>query len=214
MAGTFDPKAYLCDLGDDLTREFGSARRATTPTLIGSAAEDAVLNRLKSLLPRGIGVGSGCVIDTSGNTSKQMDLILFEGDVCPRFSVNESPGSTYYPCEGVIAAGEIKSTLAKKDVADAFDKIESVKSLKRQFEAVDKFDFNGTPAYTYRHYGQTQRPDIPKLTPNRFTPNLSDPYVDEWCEIFGFVLAGEPWCVPTHYGRTCRRTYDGSPRRA
>ena len=32
--------------------------------------------KLMQLLPRGVGVGSGCVIDSYGNTSKQMDVFL------------------------------------------------------------------------------------------------------------------------------------------
>lgn len=176
-------------MGEDLTRAFGAARQATTPGLVGAAAESTVLKQLANLLPRGVGVGSGCIIDTEGNTSRQLDVVLFESEVCPRFSVNEEPGATYYPCEGVIAAGEIKSTLAKKEIGDSFDKIASAKSLRRRFDG-NKFDFNGKPAYTYRHYGQVRRPEIPRLTPNPVSGILNDPYCDEWCEIFGFVLAG------------------------
>ena len=189
MSGKFDAEGYLRTLGDDLTRAFGSARQATTPGQVGSAVEAAVLKQLANLLPRGVGVGSGCVIDADGNTSRQMDVVLFESDVCPRFSINDDPAATYYPCEGVIAAGEVKSALAKREIADSFDKIASVKSLRRRFDA-NRFDFNGTPAYTYRHYGQVRRPEIPKLTPNPASGVLNDPYRDEWCEIFGFVLAG------------------------
>ena len=186
---TFDVEGYLRSLGDDLARAFGAARQATTPGQVGSAAETAVLSQLAKLLPRGVGVGSGFVIDTDGTTSRQLDVVLFESDVCPRFSVNNDPGATYYPCEGVIAVGEIKSTLTKKEVEDSFEKIASVKSLRRRFDG-DRFDFNGRPAYTYRHYGQVRRPEIPRLSPNPVSGVLNDPYCDEWCEIFGFVLAG------------------------
>ena len=189
MSEKFDAEGYLRSLGDDLTRAFGAARQATTPGQVGSAVEAAVLKQLTNLLPRGIGVGSGCIVDTEGNASRQLDVVVFESDVCPKFSVNDDPNATYYPCEGVIAVGEIKSTLTKKEIEDSFSKIASAKSLRRSFDS-NKFNFNGRPAYTYRHYGQVRRPDIPRLTPNPLSGVLNDPYRDEWCEIYGFVLAG------------------------
>ena len=67
------------------------------PGLTGDAMEQPVRERMEQVLPRGIGVGSGCVIDTTGNTSQQMDVVLYERDLCPVFSVNNTPGTTYYP---------------------------------------------------------------------------------------------------------------------
>jgi hypothetical protein len=90
-----------------------------------------VQRKLEHLLPVGIGVGSGCVIDSFGGTSKQQDVILYEKAFCPIFSVNDTPETTYYPCEGVIAVGEVKSTVASKELTDIFKKIHSVKMLKR-----------------------------------------------------------------------------------
>ena len=58
-----------------------------------------------------------------------MDVVLFEKDICPRFSYSES--ATYYPCESVIATGEIKSSIGKAELSDIFSKTKSVKSLKR-----------------------------------------------------------------------------------
>ena len=58
-----------------------------------------------------------------------MDVVLFEKDICPRFSYSESV--TYYPCESVIATGEIKSSIGKAELSDIFSKTKSVKSLKR-----------------------------------------------------------------------------------
>jgi hypothetical protein len=44
-----------------------------------------------------------------------MDFIIFEKNLCPVFSINDNPDTTYYSCEGVIAVGEIKSTLNNED---------------------------------------------------------------------------------------------------
>ena len=101
--------------------------------LVGSAKEHPVRSKLEHILPAGIAVGSGCVIDSYGETSKQMDVVLYEKNICPVYSINDTPETTYYPCEGIVAVGEIKSSLNSDELEDIFDKIESVKRLRRFF---------------------------------------------------------------------------------
>ncbi len=88
-------------------------------------------DQLEQVLPRGIAVGEGFVIDSYGGTSRQQDVILYERDICPVFSINRTLQTTYYPCEGVIAVGEIKSSLDRNSLQDAFEKVASVKRLRR-----------------------------------------------------------------------------------
>ena len=71
MPSTFDTREFIARLGYALIREFEEARQATTGPLIGSAIETPVRKRLEQVLPRGIAVGSGCVIDSYGTCSKQ-----------------------------------------------------------------------------------------------------------------------------------------------
>ena len=66
-----------------------------------------VRHRLEQILSRGIAVGSGCVIDSYGNVSRQQDVVLYEREICPVFSINDTPEARYCPCEGVIAVGEV-----------------------------------------------------------------------------------------------------------
>ena len=114
------------------------------------------------LLPRGVGVGSGCVIDSFGNANRQMDVILYERDICPVFSINEDPDSTYYPCEGVIAVGEVKSALDSRKLKDTFLKIESVKRLRR-FARLSPSGVPGMADYVaFRKYGSLNSAAIPK----------------------------------------------------
>ena len=76
------------NLGDELVRAYGSAGQATTSGLIGQARENAVKTKLESILPGGVGVGTGCVIDSEGNSSRQMDVVLYEKGFCPIFCVH------------------------------------------------------------------------------------------------------------------------------
>ena len=106
-----------------------SAGQATTPGLKGQARGNAVRTKLEFILPSGVGVGTGCVIDSEGNASQQMDMVLYEQQFCPVFSVEKDV--SYYPCESVIAVGSIKSTIGKKELGDIYSNIASVRRLKK-----------------------------------------------------------------------------------
>ncbi len=131
MNKNFDAVRYAMDAGRELIASFAGAGLATSAGLVGSAREVPTRKRLQTLLPKGIAVGSGCVIDSYGGTSRQMDIVLYEKHLCPVYSINDDPATTYYPCEGVIAIGEIKSRMASADLEDTFAKIASAKKLRR-----------------------------------------------------------------------------------
>jgi hypothetical protein len=131
MQSSFSSYDFVNELAKELVNGFRKAGMATTPVLVGSAREKEVRKKLEQLFAQTIGISTGCIIDTHGRTSKQTDIILYEKDICPVFSINENPESTYFPCEGVIAVGEIKSTLDKRDLQDSFAKIKSAKQCMR-----------------------------------------------------------------------------------
>ena len=131
MQRNFDPDAFIQRIGRRLVEQFDDARAATSPSTVGAAMEQPVRDQLEQILPRGLGVGSGFVIDSYGGTSRQTDIVLYEKDICPVFSINNTPETTYYPCECVVAAGEVKSELNGNSLRDAFSKIASVKQLQR-----------------------------------------------------------------------------------
>ncbi len=131
MDSSFSANDFVSSLAKDLVDSFAKAGRATTPVLVGSARENAVRLKLEKIFPQSVGVSTGCVIDVENHTSKQTDIILYEKDICPIFSINDTPETSFYPCESVIAVGEVKSTIDTNDLLDAFSKIESVKKLKR-----------------------------------------------------------------------------------
>ena len=152
MNQAFDPTSYMKFIADELIRNFDHAGEATTPGLVGSAREKPTREKLETLLPPLVGVGSGCIIDSNGGTSKQMDIVLYEKSICPVYSINDDPETTYYPCEGVIAIGEIKSTLNNQELEDIFAKVHSVKSLRRT-AVPSKSVLNGIETVAFRKYG-------------------------------------------------------------
>ncbi len=125
----FDTHAYIKSLGEALVLTYSSAGQATTPGLIGQARERAIRAKLESILPGGVGVGTGCVIDNEGNASGQIDVILYEQQFCPVFNISDDV--SYYPCEAVIAIGSIKSTIGKKELRDIYSNVASARRLKR-----------------------------------------------------------------------------------
>ena len=184
MDQSFDPDKFIRRIGERLIDEFKNAKSGTTPSTVGTAAEQPVRDQLEQILPRGIAVGEGFVIDSYGGTSRQQDVILYERDICPVFSVNNTPQATYYPCEGVIAVGEVKSSLDTASLRDAFQKVASVKQLRRH--VVHEFMPNpttGEPIPSNRDYLTTHGDSIIHLN--------EDSGRQEQLSIFGFILTGE-----------------------
>ena len=164
MPSTFDTREFIARLGYALIREFEEARQATTGPLIGSAIETPVRKRLEQVLPRGIAVGSGCVIDSYGICSKQQDVVLYERDACPVFSINDTPESTYYPCEGVIAVMEVKSSIGSAELEDSFEKVASVKRLQRFFGEDQTVQGDSSLEPKYRRYQSAQMANLIRFT--------------------------------------------------
>ena len=184
MEDNFDPIAYANSVGKDLVSAFETADHATNPGMVGSAKEKAAREKLGHILPAGIAVGCGCVIDSYGRTSRQIDVVLYEKNICPVYFINSAPETAYYPCEAVMAVGEIKSSLGTRELEDIFSKIESVKQLKR-FSTKPQRSVH-TLEFPYRHYGTTA-PVTDEFREGMDYDQESKP-LDQ---IFGFALAGK-----------------------
>jgi len=98
---------------------------------VGSAREFIIKKVLKSILPPIVHVGSGKVIDAFGNSSCQIDIIIYDSRF-PLFEVEKGIG--LYPLEGVIAILEVKSTITKQSLRDALENTMSFINLKPGFE--------------------------------------------------------------------------------
>jgi hypothetical protein len=114
--------------------------------------------------------------------SKQQDIVIHESHFCPVFIVNDTPEATYYPVEGVIAVGEVKSTLDRSKLEDAFSKIVSAKSLKR-YEMPEDDGLGLGPTVPYRTYGS------PNLIAGAKVQEFNQTNKEE-DQLFGFILCG------------------------
>lgn len=101
----------------------------------GDALENAWIEWLRKYLPNRYCVDKAIVIDHEGNTSHQMDIVIYDNWFTP-FIFNQN-GFYYIPAEGVYAVFEVKpdiqGNVGQKTYLDyAGEKIESVRVLKRE----------------------------------------------------------------------------------
>jgi hypothetical protein len=101
---------------------------------IGQAREFLVTRVLKTVLPTGVHVGGGKVINHSGNSSKQVDVVVYD----PRFPIMKVEGGALYFVEGVLATLEIKSTINSSGLNAALDNCKSVLELSPRGEHPDE----------------------------------------------------------------------------
>lgn len=106
----------------------------------GDALENAWIEWFRKYLPNRYSVDKAIVIDHEGNTSHQIDIVIYDNWYTPFiFSQN---GFHYIPAEGVYAVFEVKPDLkgsvknneigkSQNYIEYAGDKIESVRKLKR-----------------------------------------------------------------------------------
>lgn len=186
MVENFDPITYANRVGQELVSSFDTAGLGTASVLVGSAREHPVRTKLEHILPAGIAVGSGCIIDSYGKTSRQIDVVLYEKNICPIYSINNTPEATYYPCEGVVAVGEIKSSLDSRELEDIFVKIESVKRLRRFSTESSREHVMHVLNVPYRRYGTTA--PVTHQIPGDVDYDQAENPLDQ---IFGFALAGQ-----------------------
>ena len=108
------------------------SREISHPLRSGEARENTLKRLLEKYLPQRAGIDQGFVIDARGRESKQIDIVIYDKTVATIFDVN---GVKYFPCEIVLAVGEVKSDVnSRKDLEDALTKIKSVKELDRSNE--------------------------------------------------------------------------------
>lgn len=100
------------------------------PGELGSDREEILRQFLRSHLPKRFDVSSGFVFDCRGHVSKQIDIIVADAQICP--VLETSGGRRVFPCECVVAIGQVKSQMtSRKLFLEALENLESVKSLDR-----------------------------------------------------------------------------------
>lgn len=95
----------------------------------GDATEDEWICLLKNHLPNRYQADKAFVIDSEGNQSNQIDVVIYDRQYTPMlFNQN---GQKFVPAESVYGIFEVKQELDLGNIQYAGAKIESVRKLKR-----------------------------------------------------------------------------------
>jgi len=116
-----------------LSAYYDSSKTMESPTDIGGLREKFVEQFLKFHLPTIHEIQSGEIMDSSGRTSKQQDIIIYRRDM-PKLAVSDRP--TLLFAEGVKATVEVKSNLNWVEFQNAFENVCSVKSLQPKINPI------------------------------------------------------------------------------
>jgi len=99
----------------------------------GSFREHACKDFLRCLTPGYLELGSGFLMTSNDSISKQCDIVIYHKDYTPFIESKER--QRFYPIETVVAIGEIKSDLSKKDLETALIKLAGNKNLRREISS-------------------------------------------------------------------------------
>lgn len=110
------------------TLELGRAQ-ITHNGEMGEAAEESWRKWLRDYLPKRYRVDKAIIVDCDGNTSDQIDIVIYDSQYS--YFVFKHEQVIYVPAESVYAVIEVKQDLNKAHLDYAGEKAKSVRSLKR-----------------------------------------------------------------------------------
>jgi hypothetical protein len=110
------------------------------PTALGDSAEANWQRMIQSFLPARYQVGPAFAIDAHGNSSKQLDIVVYDRQYSPLWF--ESAGDRYVPVESVYAVFEVKQKITKAFLGQAAAGVASVRNLQRTSGKI--VDIHGT----------------------------------------------------------------------
>lgn len=102
--------------------------------LRGRARETFAMSMLTPFLDPSLGICTGVIVDSLGNSSSQIDIIIYDKSLIPSVMLSVSEGIV--PVESVLAAVEVKSKLTPGEISGAVRNARSVKALRPDFREV------------------------------------------------------------------------------
>lgn len=114
----------------------------------GRTRETIVEKFLRHFLPKKYSVGTGEIVSSSGQITKQQDVVIYDEFNAPMFYKNKE--TVVFPAECIYATIEVKSHLNESELIESIENIISVKTLKR--DAYLKLGLNSIQAKQLRAY--------------------------------------------------------------
>ncbi|QOZ06906.1 DUF6602 domain-containing protein [Bradyrhizobium sp. CCBAU 51765] len=120
----------LSGLHDDIQQKLAIARKSFAhPGTKGDASEKVWLEMLLEYLPQRYQAASAHIVDSHGNFSDQIDVVVFDRQYSP--FIFKYQGQTIVPAESVYAVFEAKQAINATMVGYAQKKVASVRRLHR-----------------------------------------------------------------------------------
>ncbi len=120
----------LSSLHEDIQQRLSTARKTFGhPGTKGDASESIWISLLDTYLPKRYQATKAHVVDSCGNFSQQIDVVIFDRQYSPFIFTYEN--ETIIPAESVYAVFEAKQTVNADLVAYAQAKVASVRRLHR-----------------------------------------------------------------------------------
>jgi hypothetical protein len=143
--------SWLREAFGQVQSNLGSAMKLASQSIshggvMGSVNEDHWLELFRKYLPNRYDVASGIVIDSRGDRSEQMDIVVFDRHFTP--TLLDQKSHRYIPAEAVYGVFECKPVIDKKYIEYARDKAASVRRMHRT-------------SVTIAHAGGTFKPKEP-----------------------------------------------------
>ncbi len=122
-------KLFLGLQGEMLTKLSTAQINIPNPGAKGNVAELSWMEMLEKYLPKRYQVEKAFVLDSTGQVSDEIDLVIFDRQYSP-FLFNRE-GALFVPAESVYAVIEVKPVLNAETIRYAGSKTETVRRLKR-----------------------------------------------------------------------------------
>lgn len=124
----------IVEIFDDVSKkmrvDFEMSRKALRPPgLKGESSEETFRIFLKGYLPQSLDISTGQLVDSHGNSSSQLDVIIYDSAKTPIFY--SSSDIRVIPVECAYAVIEVKSKLDTKELRRVFQNMETVRNLKK-----------------------------------------------------------------------------------
>ncbi|QDV85398.1 DUF6602 domain-containing protein [Planctomycetes bacterium TBK1r] len=188
LAGLFKSRQKATEAAQELNREY-AIHQGTK----GEATESSWIDLLQEYLPNRYAIERAMVVDSNGEASQQIDIVIFDRQYTP-FVINFG-GIVYIPAESVYAVFEVKQDISKDHVEYTSEKVQSVRRLLR------------TSAMITDHTGQARQKQLFEIPAgiltlsSSWTPGLGDSFEEaiqnSWTTEHGKIHLG---CVLSEGG--------------
>lgn len=123
---------YFRDTSNTLFLEYKKSNNLEHKTLKGNCRELFINDFLTNFFPNKFVVDTGEIIDSSGQCSKQCDVVVYD-EYLPVFEYGKAK---QFLSGGVLAHIEVKSKLGKKELDKSLEITKSIKGINRDIDSV------------------------------------------------------------------------------